>query len=84
MTVKIQGPPPRFVPATVTVDPGTTIEWVNNGTGIHTVTDDEGAWDSGSLSPGEKYSRQFTRKGTFSYYCIPHRSMGMVGTIIVR
>lgn len=84
VTVNIQGPPPRFVPETVTVEAGTTIEWVNNGKNVHTVTDNEGAWDSGSLAPGEKFSRQFDVKGTFGYYCIPHHAMGMVGTIVVR
>ncbi len=84
VTVTIEGPPPRFVPATLTVDQGTTVEWVNNGKGIHTVTDNDGAWDSGSLSPGETYTRTFDRKGTFGYYCVPHRSMGMAGTIVVR
>ena len=84
VTVNIEGPPPRFVPQTLTIEPGTTVEWVNNGRGIHTVTDDDGAWDSGSLSPGEKYTRQFDAKGTFGYYCVPHRSMGMVGTIVVK
>jgi YVTN family beta-propeller protein len=84
VTVNIEGPPPRFAPQTVTIEAGTTIEWVNNGKGIHTVTDNDGAWDSGSLSPGERYSRQFDAKGTFGYYCVPHRSMGMVGTIVVK
>lgn len=84
VTVNIEGPPPRFIPGSVTIDAGTTIEWVNNGKGIHTVTDDNGAWDSGSLVPGEKYSRQFDVKGTFGYYCVPHKAMGMVGTIVVK
>lgn len=82
--VKIEGPPPRFVPETVTVEAGTTIEWENSGKDIHTVTDANGQWDSGSLRPGEKYTRQFTVPGTFEYYCIPHRAMGMVGTITVK
>jgi YVTN family beta-propeller protein len=84
VTVNIQGPPPRFVPDTVSVEAGSTIEWVNNGRGVHTVTGNDGAWDSGSLAPGERYARQFDHTGTFGYYCIPHHSMGMVGTIVVR
>jgi len=84
VVVKIQGPPPRFAPSTLTVRAGTTVEWVNTAKGLHTVTDDTGQWDSGSLSPGEKFSRRFTEPGTYPYYCIPHRAMGMVGTIIVK
>jgi len=84
VTVNIQGPPPRFVPDALTIDAGTTVEWVNNGRGVHTVTDGDGAWDSGSISPGEKFTHMFSRPGTYPYYCIPHRAMGMTGTIIVR
>ena len=84
VVVKMEGPPPRFVPETVTVEAGTTIEWVNDGKGIHTVTDSNEQWDSGSLRPGERFTRQFSSPGTYAYYCIPHRAMGMVGTIIVK
>ena len=84
VTVNIQGPPPRFVPDTLTVEAGTTVEWVNGGHGVHTVTDNNGAWDSGSLAPGEQYSREFDSRGTFGYFCVPHHSMGMVGTIVVK
>ncbi|HTO94849.1 MAG TPA: plastocyanin/azurin family copper-binding protein [Bacteroidota bacterium] len=84
VTVNIQGPPPRFVPETITIDAGTTVEWVNGGHGVHTVTDGGGAWDSGSLAPGERFTRTFDSTGTFPYYCIPHHAMGMTGTIIVR
>jgi len=82
--VSMQGPPPRFVPETITIESGTTVEWVNNGKNVHTVTDDAGDWDSGSLSPGEKYAHLFSDKGTYHYHCIPHDAMGMVGTIIVK
>lgn len=82
--VKMQGPPPRFIPDTITIEAGTTVEWVNAGTNVHTVTGDQYAWDSGSLEPGEKYSRRFDSKGTFTYFCIPHHEKGMVGTIIVK
>lgn len=84
VTISLQGPPPRFVPETVRIAPGTTVEWVNNGRSIHTVTDDGGQWDSGSMGPGEKYTRTFSRKGTFPYHCTPHAEMGMVGTIVVE
>jgi YVTN family beta-propeller protein len=84
VTVNIQGPPPRFVPDTLTVEAGTTVEWVNGGHGVHTVTDNNGGWDSGSLAPGEKYSREFDVKGTYGYFCVPHHSIGMVGTIVVK
>ncbi len=36
------------------------------------------------ISSGETYSHEFTVPGTYRYYCIPHRSAGMAGTVIVE
>lgn len=89
----------KFDPATITVKAGTTIEWQNTSTTVHTVTDDpskaqnpsdaalpNGAqpWDSGMINPGQTYRRTFTVAGQYSYFCIPHESMGMVGKIVVQ
>jgi YVTN family beta-propeller protein len=82
--VKMLGPSPHFDPKTLVIEAGTTVEWLNAGNRVHTVTDQNSAWDSGSLEPGEKFSKKFETKGTFAYYCVPHRDAGMVGTIIVK
>ena len=74
----------HFSPDKITIAPGTTIEWVNTGRDVHTVTDKNKVWDSGNLKPGEKFSRRFDEKGTFQYICSPHEEIGMIGTIIVR
>lgn len=39
-------------------------------------------FDSGTLSEGW-FEHTFETPGTYDYYCIPHRSMGMVGRIVV-
>jgi plastocyanin len=71
-----------FAPAAVTVAPGTTVTWVNNG-GVHSSQSD-GRWDSGLLTAaGATFSFTFNTPGTYSYYCLPHRALGMVGTITV-
>ena len=70
-----------FSPDTITVPVGTTVRWVNGGGHRHTVTSDQGLWDSGPLDPGGAYSTTFTRPGTFQYHCNFHR--GMVGTVVV-
>jgi plastocyanin len=75
----------RFVPAQVTVAPGTTVTWVNcEGETIdpHTSTSDAGAWESGLLQPGETYSRTFEEGGSFPYHCTPHPFMR--GTVTVE
>lgn len=89
----------NFEPASVTIDSGETIKFVNDSALLHTVTADpakarnpdstslpEGAvtFDSGNLAAGEHFSYTFTTPGTYQYFCIPHEAAGMTGTIVVR
>jgi plastocyanin len=64
-----------FSPANVTVEPGTTVTWVNEGTVPHTVTSDDGQFDSGVLMPGDSYTVMFNGQGTITYHCAIHPSM---------
>ncbi len=63
-----------------------TVSWSNDGGVPHTTTADAGTWDSGSVSSGGTFQRQFTQAGTFAYHCTFHGSpgSGMFGTVIVR
>jgi plastocyanin len=36
--VKMTDTPPKFVPLTVTIDKGDTVEWINNAVSLHSVT----------------------------------------------
>lgn len=74
-----------FSPATVTIDVGTTVRWVNGG-GDHTVTPDgHTQWTRAVLSSGgQPFSHTFNTPGTYQYYCEPHESAGMTGTITVQ
>lgn len=73
-----------FSPATVTIDVGTTVRWVNGG-GSHTVTPDgHSAWARAVLNSGQMFEHTFNTAGTFAYYCEPHRDAGMTGTITVQ
>ena len=38
----------------------------------------------GMVAPGESYEHTFEESGTYEYYCIPHESSGMVGTVEVK
>jgi plastocyanin len=72
-----------FVPARIVVRPGTRITWVNNDSAPHTVTANNGAFDSGTLQQGETFSRTFRRAGKrFPYHCEIHPEM--LGKVIVR
>jgi plastocyanin len=72
-----------FEPKVISIEPGTTVRWTNHGEHRHTVTDRNGAFDSGELMPGETFSFTFDQPGTVEYFCRPHEDMGMVGTIQV-
>ena len=71
-----------FQPATLTVKSGMTVTWTNMDNVTHTVTADDGAWDSGNLSQGQTFSRTFDMAGTYQYHCTPHQAK-MAGTIVV-
>ena len=58
---------------------GTTIEWRNVGRNAHTVTADDGSFDSGNMAPGAEYSHAFTVAGVYRYYCVYHGARGGVG-----
>jgi len=75
-----------FDPKTITVNVGDTITWTDQGQNEHTVTADNGSFDSGDLKTGEKTSFSFTfaKAGTFAYHCKYHGAMGMVGTVMVQ
>ncbi|MCC6315432.1 MAG: cupredoxin family copper-binding protein [Thermomicrobiales bacterium] len=70
-----------FEPAQMQVAAGTTVTWTNDGQAAHTVTADDGSFDSGRLDPGEAFSQRFDRPGTYAYHCGFHASMH--GTVVV-
>jgi plastocyanin len=72
-----------FQPQTISVLPGTTIHWQNAGKHPHTVTANDGAWDSGNIPPGASYSATFQRPGVYYYYCRHHTKDQMRGTVVV-
>jgi plastocyanin len=71
-----------FGPGQLEVLPGETVEWDNVSERTHTVTADDGSFDSGDLDPGTSFSRLFDTAGEFAYHCTKHA--GMVGEIDVR
>ena len=64
-----------FDPPDAAIDPGSTITWTNNGAVPHTVTADDGSFDSGVLNPGDSYTVAFDGQGTVTYYCAIHPEM---------
>jgi plastocyanin len=64
-----------FEPADAAIEPGDTVTWTNNGTVPHTVTAENGLFDSGVLNPGESYTVDFDGQGIVPYYCTVHPEM---------
>ncbi len=80
-----------FVPATLTINQGDTINWIWSSTIYsHSTTSGsngigDGKWDSGIFLAPHSFSFTFNNFGVFSYFCRVHFSIyGMSGTIIVR
>ena len=71
----------HFDPAEITVAPGATVVWLNQGTQEHTVTADDNSFDSGYKKTGTTFQRAFPRPGKYGYHCAPHP--WMKGTVVV-
>ena len=71
-----------FSPAVLQIQPGQTVQWMNNGIRVHTTTSDIGLWDSDSLDPGQTFHFTFANEGVFHYHCDMHPLL-MKGTIVV-
>ena len=78
--VTIQGD--AFTPSSLTVKVGDTVTWINNDNHDHTVTSDNGTFNSGNIANGSTFSFTFNTAGTYSYNCSIHTSM--TGTIVVN
>ena len=71
-----------FVPATLTVKSGTKVIWVNRDDVPHTATDIDKRFNSSTLDTDDQFSFEFSRPGTYDYYCALHPKM--TGKIIVK
>jgi plastocyanin len=70
-----------FDPVTLRIQPGATVRWRNDGAAPHTVTADDGSFDSGLIAAGASFERTFSDTGTFAFLCTFHPEM--VGTVEV-
>ncbi len=88
--VNVGGDSPLFTPANITVAPGDTVSWVWQSVGFnHSVTsggngNPDGLFDSGVQKDPFTFSFTFPNEGTFPYFCRPHLSMGMIGSVTVK
>jgi plastocyanin len=64
-----------FARSQLRVRAGSRVRWLNDDQVQHSVTSDNGAFDSGLIDPGHTFDRVFDRPGTYSYHCTPHPFM---------
>ena len=87
-----------FDPVSVTIRAGETVTFKNSSAFAHTATGDPSkandpshvrlpagaaAWDSGAIGAGGQFNQRFDVVGEYRYFCIPHESQGMLGTVTV-
>ena len=65
----------RFQPAELTVHPGETVEFKNEDIVAHTVTADDGSFNSGLIQPGSSWKMTIQKAGALAYHCTPHPNM---------
>lgn len=76
----------QFSPSSVTISPGTTIRWINDIARFHTITPSgHSQWTRQEMNDqGQTFEQVFQAAGTFNYFCEPHESIGMTGSITVE
>jgi plastocyanin len=70
-----------FMPASITIKTGATVQWRNDDSVSHTATASDGTFDSKNLDRGQTYTFTFTKAGTYAYVCSYHPNM--TGKIVV-
>lgn len=76
-----------FAPPRAEILAGDTLTWTHDGAEQHTITADDGSFDSGIINPGDTFAFTFGVSGSFPYYCQIHGApggIGMAGTVLVE
>lgn len=88
--IVISDAPGEFMPKTITVKVGDTVEWRNTGGITHSVEfvgeifpQGTASSQSGVMAPGTTYSFTFKAPGSYAYICRFHVINGMIGKIVV-
>jgi len=75
-------PGKAYAPARLQVLIGDTVVWRNGDSTNHTVTANDGAFDSGYVAPGGSFARVFAKLGRYAYHCTIHKFMRGVVTVV--
>lgn len=70
----------KFEPATITLQKGETVTWINEDRAAHTATGNQ--FDRGKIIKGESFTYTFNEPGTYDYICTYHPDMK--GQVLVK
>jgi plastocyanin len=70
-----------YEPDPVVIEEGGKVTWINRDSAPHTVTADDGSFDTGTIATDKLKSESFKQPGTYTYFCEIHPDMH--GTIEV-
>jgi plastocyanin len=65
----------KFDNADLTVDVGTTVQFINRDQTVHNVVSRDGKFASTGLDTGDAWSFTFTAPGDYAYFCALHPHM---------
>ncbi len=83
----------KFAPENLTITTGTTVAWEWKSANHNIVVNkqpDDANWKGTpggkgkTYNSGYRYTHTFDVAGKYHYYCSPHRSLGMVGSVTVK
>ena len=70
-----------FSTTNLTIMVGGTVTWMNDDNMKHTVTADDGSFNSGDIQVNGSFNKTFNATGVYPYHCVYHS--GMTGRITV-
>ena len=85
-TITVDGTNLRFYPDSLTINEGDSVRFLWGGELLpHNSVEENGVFDSGEpeREVNYLYSFDFDQAGTYDFFCEPHQSVGMDGTITV-
>ncbi|MBC8002597.1 MAG: hypothetical protein H7X97_08425 [Opitutaceae bacterium] len=82
-TVTVEARDNYFLPSSVSIVSGDTVQWMNFGMNPHNVHSIDYLFDSVN-PPFEYYEFTFSTPGSYSYYCEPHLDDAMTGSVLVN
>lgn len=71
-----------FKPKEVVISAGEKVIWIQKDRASHTVTANNGGFNSGRLIKGDEFTHTFSKKGSYDYVCKFHPAMR--GKVIVK